>query len=358
MKNLTLSAAVLLCTISTAQSLPPVAQDLYDQAVAQDSLMVQYALNAGAQIIATTDDSSFYIQWFPAGPIPANMPVIVTLHGSNGFAFHEFYNWHQQAMQHGCGIIAIQWWRGNNAIAPNDYFNDARLYEFIDTALSRINYPPGKAFFHGFSRGSSRSYGVIFNDSHGGQNYFCTALSNAGQADSLYPLYDSIYNNYFGSNVFLGKRWALYCGANDSNPTQSGCPAMNYTQNWLIAQGATVDVFFQDPIGDHNGFNDTTIYKDSILNYYLLCYNGSLSLGDDHANEPLRVYPNPFTDVITISGNVNPVEITVLSLSGQVVMHSLLTSQINLAILESGIYILCITDTEGTNWRQKLVKKS
>ncbi len=345
--------------VVNSQSLPPVAQALYNEAVAQDPQIVQYAINAGAQIIATPDDSSFYIQWFPAGPPPASSPLIVTLHGSSGFAFHEFFNWHQSAMQHGCGIIALQWYRGDSSLAPFDYFNDSVIYNDMDTALSRINYPSGNALLHGFSRGSARSYAIIFEDIQSGNNYFCTTISNAGGADPLYPLYYDINNNVYGSNVFAGKRWALYCGSLDSAFNQSGCQGMTNTQAWLQNQGAIVDVFFQDPVGPHSGFHDTTIYRDSTLIYYLQCFNGLLSINNLNTESGPEFFPNPFSNSIRIGNPENLASIVIYNSFGQIVMYSeSISSEINTSTFSEGIYILQITDWKGIVSQQKLIKTS
>src|SRR3989344_5029840 len=115
-KGLTLCLLFLITSnFIRSQSLPPVAQALYDEAFLHDSLVVQYAINQGADILPTPDSNSFYIKWFPVGSTPSSTPLIVTLHGSNGYAFPEFFDWHAQAIQHGCGIIALQWYRGNSA---------------------------------------------------------------------------------------------------------------------------------------------------------------------------------------------------------------------------------------------------
>jgi hypothetical protein len=357
MKTILTACFLIAAQTVHAQTLPPAAQDLYDQAVAQDSQIVQYALNAGAQIFATPDDSSFYIQWFPVGSTPSATPLVVTLHGTDGFAFHEFFKWHQQCIQHGCGIIAMQWWRGDSAIAPNDYFGETRLYEHIDTALTRISYPSNKALLHGFSRGSARSYAIIFEDTHGGQNYFCTTISNAGKADSSYGLYNDINNNVYGPNVFAGENWALYCGANDPSPAQSGCVGMGNTYNWLIAQGATVDVFFQDPVGDHEGFSDTTIYMDSILSYYLLCYNGTLSVSEHDAVNTPDFFPNPFQYTISIRAGLSPQKIYVMNTMGQVLMYlDADATTFDLSGLSSGVYLVCLEDQAGNIRWEKIVK--
>jgi len=121
---LTLAVLSFFVAASIAQTLPPVAQALYDEAYDHDTLMGQWVLNHGGEVFPTQDSNSFYLKWFPPGSIPSSTPVIISLHGSNGYAFAEFYNWYQQAQIHGCGIIALQWYRGTATTPPDDYFND------------------------------------------------------------------------------------------------------------------------------------------------------------------------------------------------------------------------------------------
>jgi len=263
--------SVIVGLIAEAQ-FPPTAQALFNEAKSQDSIAVLFAQQKGAQIIPTSDGNSFYIQWFPSGMNPAKTPVIVTLHGSNGFAFHEFINWYIKARENNCGIIAIQWYRGKNAKVPDDYFNDSAIYTYIDEALHKINYPSNKAFLHGFSRGSARMYAIVFIDSKQ-KNYFCSILSNAGSANENYPLYRDITNGKYGKEVFKGKHWNLFCGEKDPEPDQSGCPAMNKTKAWLESQGAIIDNFIQDANGGHNALQlrdaDSYENKETILSGYI-----------------------------------------------------------------------------------------
>ncbi|MBC7861371.1 MAG: T9SS type A sorting domain-containing protein [Bacteroidia bacterium] len=297
MKKTILFFLLALTSLTKAQ-LPTVAQALWQEAWLNDSNAVMTCNAIGAQTIATPDGNSFYVKWFPNGATPANTPVIVTLHGSNGFAFHELINWHNQAQLHGCGIISLQWYRGQNAVQPYDYFDDSALHNFIDSALTAINYPSGKAFLHGFSRGSARSYGIILNDILA-NNYFCTVLSNAGGANPLYPLYAQIDSGNFGANVYAGKHWAMFCGGQDPTPTISGCPAMNDSKTWVEAKGATVDFFIQDPAADHDGFHFVPAYIDSVLNYYLACYSGTISVKEESLQE-IVLFPNPTNDQLSI----------------------------------------------------------
>lgn len=342
--------------------LPPAAQALYDSAFVQDSLIVKYAINNGAQIIATPDGNSFYIKWFPTGSTPATTPVIVTLHGSSGYAFHEFYTWHSQAQSHGCGILALQWYRPNQN-SPYDYFPDDTLYSYIDSALTAISYPSGKAFLHGFSRGSARSYAMVFNDMQSGNNYFCTVMSNSGRADPAYPLYAEINSGLHGSNVFLGKHWNLFCGGQDPDSTTSGCIGMTYTQTWLQGQGAIVDIFIQDQNLGHNGFvlQSSFAYRNSILDNYLLCYNGTLSVGKELNKTNLTIFPNPFsTQTILQTDRIyKDATLNVYNSLGQRVKQinkiSGQTITVNRDNLPNGLYFLRIIEGNKTVATNKLI---
>ena len=143
MKKIVFFICTALATSTSAfAQLSGQAQVLYDSAYAQDPVIVDSALANGVQILATPDSNSFYIQWFPTGATPNNTPLIVSLHGSHCNAFMEFRSWHQQALQHGCGIIAFQWYR-YRPNPPYDYFPDDTLYSYIDSALTNISYPSG-----------------------------------------------------------------------------------------------------------------------------------------------------------------------------------------------------------------------
>jgi len=359
-KKLFIICTLLSISITNVFSqLPPAAQALYDSAYAQDPIIVNDALSKGAQILATPDGNSFYVQWFPTGAIPDTTPLIVTLHGSECNAFMEFRSWHQQALQHGCGIIALQWYR-YNPNPPYDYFPDDTLYSYFDSALTDISYPSGKALLHGFSRGSARSYAIILKDIQSNNNYFCTTISNSGSADPNYPLYDSINTGVYGPNVFAGKHWNLFCGGLD---TMVGCAKMVSTQTWLQGQGATVDIFIQDPVLDHDGFQlqSSFAYKDSILDNYLLCYNGALSTGEELGKNRISVFPNPFTSQTTLQTDnlLYNATLTVYNSFGQTVreIKNIVGETVTLFRdnLPGGLYFIRLTQDNKVITTEKLV---
>lgn len=350
MRNFLCVISVLVSTAAYAQ-LPPKAQALYDSAYAQDPTLANTALANGAQIKATPDGSSFYLQWFPTGANPSTAPLIVTLPGSHCNAFMEYKSWHPQAQLHGCGILALQWYR-YRPTPPLDYFPDDTIYSYLDSALTRINYPAGKALLHGFSRGSARSYAIVFEDMQSGNNYFCTTISNSGDADVNYPLYDSI--TQFGQNVFAGKHWNLFCGGKD---TTVGCAKMASTQTWLQSQGATVDIFIQDLNLDHDGFQlpSSSAYKDSILDNYLLCFNGTLGIGEETQNTSIKVSPNPFNTSATLriaNGRITNPEVALFDVFGKKFEMDVIRNSEGFVILrnglKAGIYFYRILEENST----------
>ncbi len=288
-----------------AAQLPPIAQSLYNEAYKHDTIRGQYCINNGAVAMATDDGNSFYLQWFPIGETPATHPLLVTIHGTAGNAFDEFYLWHQYAAAKGVGIIAMQWYRGDASVSPNDYFDDTTLYNYIDTALTRIQYPFNKAFFHGFSRGSAISYAIAFRDvQKSGKNYFCTIMSNSGKPDSSYYLYAQINSGNFGHTFYNGKHWGVFCGGLDSG-LQTCCQAMYDSKLWVEANNGIVDLFIQDPNLGHGGFQQTPAYIDSALNYYLPCYFDTTSAIDNVPNTSFKIFPNPVENNLFLNIETN-----------------------------------------------------
>ncbi len=157
MKKTVLIFTAIIYTLTIKAQLSGTALALYNECYNADVLQGQYAINNGVQVVGTSDNKSFYLKWLPTGATASLTPMLVTLHGSNGRAFNEFFNWHQRAQAKGVGIIALQWYKG---AASNSYFNDDTIYNYIKTALTAVNYPVNKALYHGFSRGSARSYAM------------------------------------------------------------------------------------------------------------------------------------------------------------------------------------------------------
>lgn len=227
---------------------------LFKQAIEAVPDRYRFAVDKGAQFVQTSDGKSFYVLWTPKGFDQAQLrPMIVTLHGHASWAFDEFFIWQPYAEQRGYGILALQWWFGGGE-AINDYYLPREMYPLFEQVLRNQAIEPGKVLFHGFSRGSANSYALTALDRQKSR-FFGLTVSNAGGAAKDFPPNAAIINNEFGAMPFKGAHWVLYCGGKDPNPERDGCVGMQAASKFVISYGAIVDLFIEDPTGDHGGFH-------------------------------------------------------------------------------------------------------
>ena len=74
--------------------------------------------------------------------------------------------------------------------------------------------------------------------------------------------------------------------------------------------------------------------------------------------DPLKVYPNPFSDVITISDIEKVKSVSVTDISGRMIRTvDNVSSEINLSELKTGLYILNVQYKDGTKSAHKIIKK-
>ncbi len=255
------TAAPPIATLAPTQSkptgtLPPAESvSLFQKGMKESAERYKFAVQQGAKFITTPDGKSFYVLWYPPGSTESSRPpMIVTLHGHGSWAFDEFYLWQPYAAKRGYGIIALQWWFGGGE-TNSDYYQPREIYTIFEGALREQKIKAGTVLFHGFSRGSANSYGVTALDRDSKNNYFALTISNSGKAESDFPINGEIAQGKFGTKPFTNTHWVMVCGMKDPFPNLTGCPAMDDTRKWVTGYGGTVDLFIQDPNGDHGAFH-------------------------------------------------------------------------------------------------------
>lgn len=88
--------------------------------------------------------------------------------------------------------------------------------------------------------------------------------------------------------------------------------------------------------------------------FFFLAHKGAGTQGIDNAQaNAISVYPNPTTSLVTISGDVQQVQ--VIDVTGRKVMEAQ-TSQLDMSNLANGTYMLRVTNAEGTTYH-KVVKR-
>jgi hypothetical protein len=253
-------------TSSTCTKIAPSDLPLLAQARASAAQRYRFAIEKGAQILATPDNKSFALLWYPPEVnASAKPPMIVTLHGHGVWAFDEFFIWYPYALARGYGILALQWWFGGGE-RVNDYYSPNELYPIISCILQSQKVPADKNLLHGFSRGSAVIYAMTALD-RANDKYFKLTIANAGGAIQDYPPNVDINTGKFGASPFSGTHWLLFCAGRDPNPG-STCSEMRRTRDWLTQLGGAIDLFIDDPNADHGGFHRTPAHVNAALDLF------------------------------------------------------------------------------------------
>ena len=258
----------LLSSVSAVFAAELPSHPLIEQAKQERAPRVQYATQNGAEVGLTADGKSFYLLWFPEGKGRQDLPpMVVTIHGHDGWAFEDFYVWHHFLKERGYGLLAVQWWLGEGE-DMSDYLLPNEVYRAIDDVFRELKIKPGTAMLHGFSRGSANIYAVAAMDRSLQNNYFSLFVANSGQANSNYPPTHDVEEGRFGDQPFLGTHWVTYAGEKDVNPDRDGVRAMRKTGDWIRQYGGTVYLAIEDPEGDHGGFHKRPQNCDQALDVF------------------------------------------------------------------------------------------
>ncbi|MBC7748796.1 MAG: T9SS type A sorting domain-containing protein [Methylotenera sp.] len=111
-------------------------------------------------------------------------------------------------------------------------------------------------------------------------------------------------------------------------------------------------IYFTNPTNGY-AINDHGIYKNT---------SGLLNLNDRTLKSNIVVYPNPASDVITISfsqNNIQPFKIEIANCLGEIVLSKFeqtVNSKINVESLSKGVYFLTITIQEKKETRKVMIE--
>lgn len=163
------------------------------------------------------------------------------------------------------------------------------------------------------------------------------------------PAYD---NNKLIVEINSGSGWVTIFAdsSNASNLRIIPIPLGASYVNTTIQLRFTVD---KDVAG--NGY----FYDDMLIDEVKVLEASNLGTSDTISDaKEFRVYPNPFTDFITISDERDVTKVTVIDVSGRLVrMIDNPSSKINLSELKSGMYILKLDYKDGSSKSAKVIKK-
>tara|TARA_B100001063_G_scaffold223781_1_gene231254 strand:+ start:401 stop:1240 length:840 start_codon:yes stop_codon:yes gene_type:complete len=173
-----------------------------------------------------------------------------------------------------------------------------------------------------------------------------------------------------GNDLSIEGNW-VWDGNNDNNSTQfwmgtsTGNPVGGLYNNWgnepddfggQDALGLSLNGW---PLGSASQWNDVD-HTNTL--YYVVEHSTILSIGDIDFNNKIKLFPNPVVDFLTIKTNgIDLRDILIFNTLGQKLITINLeeystSKQIDLSILNDGVYFVRIRSKKGNSTIKKIVK--
>jgi hypothetical protein len=218
---------------------------------------LRYGEKHGGGVIPIGEDR-FFIVWFPDNWDDfSNKKIVVTLHGSGGCAESLFHQWVVLSAQRKYAVVALQY--AETSAWGNKKFDDSpQIYENLRVMLGelRAHCPIDEVpvVLHGFSRGSARTFELaVFDRADNGMRAFSAFISDSGTPfpETHGKIPSSLQN--IANNGYHGAHFWLYCGGRDHDGQT--CNGMKKMSQFILAHGATMDKFYQNPVGGHGILN-------------------------------------------------------------------------------------------------------
>ena len=127
-----------------------------------------------------------------------------------------------------------------------------------------------------------------------------------------------------------------------------------------ISDGADIDPASGAAQDFTNPVTYTVTAEDQSTQDWVVTVTVSATGIEEGAFAGFRVYPNPFTDEIKFEGLDKKFTVKIYSQSGQLMMEKEITAQnnrIHAAKLQSGMYMMVITNEKGEQLSQKMFRK-
>lgn len=183
---------------------------------------------------------------------------------------------------------------------------------------------------------------LIWMDSVATASFYTLNLDMQYHNGSLYRTYSGTN----GENIILEK----WDETNGWEEIVSGLPG-NATYN-----GERISLAFSgnSPVVGIPEYNGDGNYRASVIGNGTINGTQNISVQNIEANKPINIYPNPFSDKLTIETN-HPTDITVRSILGQIVFQQKGATQIDTENWSKGAYIVTV-EMNGKTEHLKVIK--
>lgn len=128
--------------------------------------------------------------------------------------------------------------------------------------------------------------------------------------------------------------------------------------NFLTLNVEAFSSFFVEDI-DGDGFQDMFVGQDlGGLHHYEIDPLSSANTKELYEQSDMRIYPNPFTKIITIESNENFKTYSIMHLDGKIIKENSFSgsSSIDLSFLKAGVYLIKFHDENSKNIVRRIIK--
>lgn len=263
---------------------------------------------------------------------------------------YDFENWTNQGVRYPTGwmpidLVAFEEWGGfllNPSVVQNQQpFRGQSCLE-IRNFQSWNDIAEGFCFTGDTSSDAWRPQFPIDQKYQHLQGYY--KLENGGD-DSA-----EISFNVFRAGNYLGEGKIRFGGTTNGWAFFS-IPVTYYVD--IVPDSATIRAVAS--INQANNSPNTTLFLDELS--FVNTLDNKVGI-DENKTTTQKVFPNPFSDNITILGQEG--SYTICTLLGEEVIKGKTYSgetSINLNTLQSGVYIIRLTNTSNQQWQKKIIKQ-
>jgi hypothetical protein len=86
-------------------------------------------------------------------------------------------------------------------------------------------------------------------------------------------------------------------------------------------------------------------------------HSSSLAINESTVKSKIQIFPNPVSDIITISGIENATSVQIFNMAGQLVKDDIPDKKINVSTLTAGVYLLRVNTKDSQTHEFKFLKK-
>lgn len=241
-------------------------------------------------------------------------------------------------------------------LSSSMYYTSMGIFPYTDPVMGTIQE---YNFFQGlWADGSQLVYGGLGYVGSSGATNIPTPYMFPGTSDSLgfgtHGIFindnwsEQTVNNPMGDRRMVGSSGPFNFGSNQK---------ISFLQAFIVGNIAdTTDMTYEDL--NPQLFDFASELKNSFSSDTLACGNSFGLIQDDlnifeNSIDSYTIYPNPFTEQITISGLINSAgTITIMSMSGQIIMSLNIDNTeetIDLSTINSGMYMVVITNNNQSS---------